>query len=86
MNIGVRELKQNLSEYLDRAANGELVVVTDRGIPKALIVAIPGGDQMSLGVEEGWITPPSRTGKLNTPLRLQSQRRSMDVISEDRGE
>lgn len=44
MNIGVRELKQNLSEYLDRAANGELVVVTDRGIPKALIVAIPGGD------------------------------------------
>ena len=86
MNIGVRELKQNLSEYLDRAANGEMVVVTDRGIPKALIVAIPGGDQMSLGVEEGWITPPSRTGKLNTPLHLESQRRSTDVINEDRGE
>jgi len=86
MNIGVRELKQNLSEYLDRAANGELVVVTDRGIPKALIVAIPGGDQMSLGVEEGWITPPSRNGKLNTPLHLKSQLRSMDVINEDRGE
>jgi len=86
MNIGVRELKQNLSEYLDRAANGELVVVTDRGIPKALIVAIPGGDQMSLGVEEGWITPPSRNGKLNTPLQLKSQLRSMDVINEDRGE
>jgi prevent-host-death family protein len=50
MNIGVRELKQNLSENLDTAANGELVVVTDRGIPKALIVAIPGGDQMSLNV------------------------------------
>ncbi|MFM1838902.1 MAG: hypothetical protein RIS37_168 [Actinomycetota bacterium] len=86
MNIGVRELKQNLSEYLDRAANGELVVVTDRGIPKALIIAIPGGDQMSLGVEEGWITPPSRTGRLNTPLQLRSQRRSVDVINEDRGE
>jgi prevent-host-death family protein len=86
MNIGVRELKQNLSEYLDRAANGELVVVTDRGIPKALIMAIPGGDQMSLGVEEGWITPPSRTGRLNTPLQLRSQRRSVDVINEDRGE
>ena len=54
--------------------------------PKALIVAIPGGDQMSLGVEEGWIIPPSRTGKLNTPLQLQSQRRSIDVIGEDRGE
>lgn len=86
MNIGVRELKQNLSEYLDRAANGEMVVVTDRGVPKALIVAIPGGDQMSRGVEEGWITPPSRTGKLNPPLQLQSKRRSQDVINEDRGE
>ena len=86
MNIGVRELKQNLSEYLDRAANGEMVVVTDSGVPKALIVAIPGGDQMSRGVEEGLITPPSRTGKLNAPLQLLSQRRSMDVINEDRGE
>jgi hypothetical protein len=54
--------------------------------PKAPIVAIPGGDQPSLGVEEGWITPPSRTGKLSAPLQLQSQCRSMDVISEDRGE
>ena len=53
MNIGVRDLKQNLSKYLDQAANGEMVVVTDRGVPKALIVAIPGGDQMAKGVEEG---------------------------------
>ena len=56
------------------------------GDPKAPIVAIPGGDQMSPGVEEGWITPPSRTGKLNAPLHLLSQRRSIDVITEDRGE
>jgi hypothetical protein len=56
------------------------------GDPKAPILAIPGGDQMSLGVEEGWIKPPSRTGKLNAPLHLLSQRRSMDVINEDRGE
>jgi len=56
------------------------------GDPKAPIVAISGGDQMSLGVEEDWITPPSRTGKLNAPLHLLSQRRSIDVITEDRGE
>jgi len=56
------------------------------GDPKAPIVAISGGDQMSLGAEEGWITPPSRTGKLNAPLHLLSQRRSIDVITEDRGE
>lgn len=86
MNIGVRELKQNLSEYLDRAAKGELVVVTDRGVPKALIVAIPGGDQMAVGVQEGWITPPSINGKLHAPLNLKATRRTVDVINEDRGE
>ena len=85
MNVGVRELKQNLSEYLDRAAKGELVVVTDRGVPKAFIIAIPGGDQMALGVEEGRITPASKSGKLNPPLKLKGSRRSLDVVGEDRG-
>ena len=69
-----------------RAAKDELVVVTDRGVPKALIVAIPGGDQMAIGVEGGWITPPSKSGKLNPPLQLQSARRSLDVLNEDRRE
>ena len=86
MNIGVRDLKQNLSKYLDQAANGEMVVVTDRGVPKVLIVAIPGGDQMAKGVEEGWITPPQKVGRLGAPLRLQVKRRSIDVLNEDRGE
>ncbi|MGE3329224.1 MAG: type II toxin-antitoxin system Phd/YefM family antitoxin, partial [Acidimicrobiia bacterium] len=36
MNVGVRELKQGLSEYLDRVAGGEILTVTDRGTPKAL--------------------------------------------------
>lgn len=86
MNIGVRELKQHLSEYLERAAKGEMVVVTDRGVPKALIVAIPGGDQMAIGVEEGWITPPSKQGKLSPPVLLKASRRSLDALNEDRGE
>lgn len=34
MNVGVRELKQHLSEFLDRAAAGEVVTITDRGVPK----------------------------------------------------
>ncbi|KRO35546.1 MAG: hypothetical protein ABR67_01370 [Acidimicrobium sp. BACL17 MAG-120823-bin42] len=56
------------------------------GDPNVPIVEILGGDQILLGIEEGWITPPSRTGKLNAPLQLQSLCRSMDVIAEERGE
>ena len=85
MNIGIRELKQNLSKYLEKVANGELVVVTDRGIAKAMIVPIPGGDQMTVGIEEGWLTPPKKTGHLHSPLNLKGEIRTIDAINEDRG-
>ena len=32
-SVGVREFRDNLSEYLRRVREGELVVVTDRGQP-----------------------------------------------------
>jgi len=31
--VGVRELRNNLSEYLRRVREGELLVITDRGQP-----------------------------------------------------
>jgi prevent-host-death family protein len=32
-SVGVRELRDNLSEYLRRMQQGELLVITDRGKP-----------------------------------------------------
>ncbi len=86
MHVGVRELKQHLSEYLDRIAGGEVIVVTDRGVPKVVMVAAPGVDQFAHGVAEGWITPPKRTGGLGPPIRQTSSKRIVDVLLEDRGE
>jgi prevent-host-death family protein len=37
--VGVRDLKNRLSHFLRRVANGERVTVTDRGRPIAVIVA-----------------------------------------------
>jgi prevent-host-death family protein len=86
MNVGVRELKQHLSQYLDRAASGEVIQVTERGVVKVQIVPVPGSGQMAKGVEEGWITPPSRSGGLAPTKRSTSARRTADVLAEDRGE
>jgi len=36
--VGVRELRERLSQYLHRVARGERVVVTQRGEPIALLV------------------------------------------------
>ncbi len=85
MIIGIRELIQNISKYIEKAANGEVVVVTDRGVAKAMIVPIPGGDQMSIGVAEGWLTLAKKTGRLSRPLKLNGSMSSIDAINEDRG-
>jgi prevent-host-death family protein len=82
-DVGVRELKQHLSEYLDRAQRGELVRVTDRGRPKAVLGPLPGGGRLSEGVDEGWVTPGS--GRLGDARRWPAQARVLDVLAEDRG-
>ena len=39
--VGVRELRQNLSVYLARLADGTVYRVTDRGKPVALLIPLP---------------------------------------------
>jgi prevent-host-death family protein len=39
--IGIRELRQKASEYLRRVEGGEIIEVTDRGRPVALLTPIP---------------------------------------------
>jgi len=39
--VGVRELRQNLSVYLERIARGETLEVTDRGQPVAILAPLP---------------------------------------------
>lgn len=40
-SVGVRELRQNLSVYLDQVATGTVFRVTDRGRDVALLVPLP---------------------------------------------
>ena len=86
MDIGVRDLKQHLSEHLRRVAAGEVIRVTDRGVPVALITPIAAGDPLQRGIDEGWIRPPQRAGSLGAIERAKGKRRISDVLAEDRGE
>lgn len=62
--VGLKTLKNKLSEYVRLAAAGETVVVTDRGRTVAEIVPPrPKPEQESVierGVREGWIRPAVR--------------------------
>ncbi len=39
--VGVRELRQNLSQWLRRVERGESFEVTERGTPVALLIPLP---------------------------------------------
>lgn len=84
MDVGIRELKQHLSEYLERAARGEVIRVTDRGQPKAILGPVPGVERLKLGIAEGWIKAAEETPPV--PVRRAKARRAIaDVLDEDRG-
>jgi len=86
MDVGVRELKQHLSEYLRRVADGQTVRVTDRGVPVALLTSVVHGDPLARAVEEGWVRPPVEARRVGGVTRERARRRVLDVLHEDRGE
>ncbi|MBA3421201.1 MAG: type II toxin-antitoxin system Phd/YefM family antitoxin [Thermoleophilaceae bacterium] len=59
--VGVRDLRQNLSRYLDRARKGERVVVTERNRPIALLAPLPEDeDPIARLIAEGKVVPAKR--------------------------
>lgn len=60
--VGLKVLKNKLSEYVRLVAAGETVVITDRGRPVAEIVPPRSKPESVIerGVREGWIRPAVR--------------------------
>jgi len=66
--VGLKTLKNKLSEYVRLAAAGETIVVTDRGRPVAKLIRVPelpahlkNHPVLARGVLEGWVTPATIT-------------------------
>ena len=91
--VGLKILKNKLSEYIRRAAAGETVVVTDRNRVVAEIVP-PRPDKaesiIQRGIREGWIRPAVRgpdwppRGKPVPGLTLEKLLADLDRDREDR--
>ena len=67
--VGVRELRQNLSVYLDRVKAGESLEVTEHGRPVARLAPNPP-HQMSIVdrmTADGRITPATHDHRLTPP-------------------
>jgi len=81
MEIGKREVGEQLPEYPEREAAG------DRGRPKEVQGPIPGRDHGARGTAEGWISPPRVPGPIPpAPARARASTSIRKIIDEDRGE
>ena len=87
MDVGVRELKAKLSEYLAAAASGADIVVTDRGRPIVRLVPFGNTATVERGIAEGWIHAPRRShlAPITRATRHRSESSVLDVVDEDRG-
>jgi prevent-host-death family protein len=86
MDVGVRELKARLSEFLDRAARGEVIRVTERGRPKAILGPISGELRLQQGIAEGWIRPGKPGVRPRVRRRFKSKMTVQEMLDEDRGD
>ncbi len=55
--IGVRELRQNASVYLERVKKGESIEVTERGVPIAVLSPTVAGSTIDRLIAEGRAIP-----------------------------
>ncbi len=85
MDVAVRELKAKLSAYLQRAAAGELITVTDRGRPVAVLGPPINAVDLDAAAAAGWLTRASRKG-LRPIRRFEAARPVQDALDEDRSE
>jgi len=93
-SVGLKVLKNKLSEYVRLAAGGETVLVTDRDRVVAEIVppqpgrrAISQDEFLAQGVREGWLTPASHPG-VAPPQRkpIMTLQQLLKELDEDRAD
>jgi len=85
--VGVRELKASLSEHLRRVANGESIVVTDRGRAVARLVPADFSEGLVRLLRERRIHWSGRKPDLSTlpAVRLRGPGKTLsDYVIEDR--
>ena len=93
--VGIKELKNRLSEYVRLAASGETVLVVDRDQVVAELTAPREGRAEKLhdaalaeAVRQGWLTPPTLVTREPPPrqpvMTWEELRRGLDEDREDR--
>ena len=86
--IGIRELRQHASRYLEKVKAGEVVEVTERGKLIALLVSpTPAVTERDRLISTGRLTPAGTSFRLpERHITTGKERTASEVLSEQREE
>lgn len=86
MDVAVTDLRAHLREWLDRARQGDEVVITDRGIPVARLLGLTTTATLERLTAEGVIGRPAapRRPQASGRLRPRPRRPVADLVSDQR--
>jgi prevent-host-death family protein len=83
VEVGVRDLRNNLSRYLERVQDGEEVVVTERGRAIARVVPLGAERLLEQLIAEGVVTPATR--KRRAPAKpIKTKGTVSDLVAKQR--
>jgi prevent-host-death family protein len=85
VEVGVRDLRNNLSRYLARAQDGEEVIVTKRGRPIARLTGLdraPG--RVAELIDAGMARPAKRSTRIPPTRRITPKGSVSDLVAEQR--
>lgn len=80
MEVGIRELRADLSRWLKRVEAGEELVVTDRGRPIARITATNGRSKLDALIAAGLVTPAKRPVRDKLPPPIKARGTVSDLV------
>lgn len=81
----MRDLKNNLSRYLDRVQDGEDVIVTERGRPIARLSALDHTtDRLAELIASGVVRPAKRTSRRRPGDRVTPKGSVSDLVADQR--
>lgn len=87
MTISHRELRNNSGEVLRRVAAGESILVTNNGVPAALLSPPPSSSVRERLLAEGVLRPATRPRDIGAlPPRVTSSVPTEALLAEDRDE
>ena len=86
MEVGVKQLRDHLAEWLAAVQRGTEVTVTDRGKPVARLVRASGPSAYDRLVAQGVITPAKRPKRpSNSYPQVRVEGSLSDIVLEQRG-